>query len=519
MFRSPERNRRTPVRGWRAAVVALVLAVCSTLLVGGVATAADDYTQIGHVAQRDAGSDLLHPDDRRRSTSMCTTSSPGRASRTSGWTSAAGPGARPSAGCPPAASIDYWFTYEKSGPQYDTPHFSYTHGGSTTPVVATPTFSPGGGSYSTAQTVTISTATAGSTIRYTVDGSTPTASSTLYSGPISVPVDAGRSTRSASSPASTNSAVRARRTRSARTPTSCPTQPDVPNFGPNTRIFDPSMSAATIQAQLDADFNAQKDTLDARRWRTGRVAHLFKPGTYSVHDDVGYYTSVAGLGQNPGDVRHQRRHHRRRVQRVRPGRRAAELLAVRGEPGRQPDRRHQPLGRLAGRAVPPDGHPRQPAALPGQLRLRQRRLHRRHARCPARPRPSRSSSGTPATATSAAGPAASGTWSSPVRRAPRRPRSRTRRRPRSPPRRSRATCRTCTSTAPASTACSCPSLRTNASGASWANGTTPGTSIPMSQFYVVKAGRHRVDHQRGAGVRAATCSSRPASTTSTRRST
>lgn len=31
-----------------------------------------------------------------------------------------------------------------------------------------------------------------------------------------------------------------------------------------------------------------------------------------------------------------------------------------------------------------------------------------------------------------------------------------------------------------------PALRTNASGASWANGATPGTSIPMSQFYVAK---------------------------------
>jgi hypothetical protein len=33
-----------------------------------------------------------------------------------------------------------------------------------------------------------------------------------------------------------------------------------------------------------------------------------------------------------------------------------------------------------------------------------------------------------------------------------------------------------------------PSLRTNASGPSWAGGSTPGTSVPMSQFYVVKAG-------------------------------
>jgi hypothetical protein len=33
-----------------------------------------------------------------------------------------------------------------------------------------------------------------------------------------------------------------------------------------------------------------------------------------------------------------------------------------------------------------------------------------------------------------------------------------------------------------------PALRTNASGPSWAGGSTPGTSLPMSQFYVVKAG-------------------------------
>ncbi|MDQ1743581.1 MAG: hypothetical protein QOE23_1920, partial [Pseudonocardiales bacterium] len=81
----------------------------------------------------------------------------------------------------------------------------------------------------------------------------------------------------------------------------CPTQSDTPNFGSNVRIFDPSMSAATIQAQLDADFNAQKDTNTAQ-FASGRVAHLFKPGTYNVTDNVGFYTSVAGLGQDPGGV-------------------------------------------------------------------------------------------------------------------------------------------------------------------------------------------------------------------------
>jgi len=81
----------------------------------------------------------------------------------------------------------------------------------------------------------------------------------------------------------------------------CPTQSDTPNFGPNVHIYDPSMSSAAIQAQLDSDFNAQKDTVTAQFADT-RIAELYKPGTYSVHDNVGFYNSVAGLGQNPDDV-------------------------------------------------------------------------------------------------------------------------------------------------------------------------------------------------------------------------
>ncbi len=81
----------------------------------------------------------------------------------------------------------------------------------------------------------------------------------------------------------------------------CPTQSDTPNFGSNVHIFDPSMSATTIQNQVNADFNAQKDTNTAQ-FANGRIAELFKPGTYSVEDNVGFYTSVAGLGLNPDDV-------------------------------------------------------------------------------------------------------------------------------------------------------------------------------------------------------------------------
>ncbi|WP_405010131.1 chitobiase/beta-hexosaminidase C-terminal domain-containing protein [Kitasatospora sp. NBC_01539] len=197
--------------------------------------------------------------------------------------------------------LDYWFTYEKSGPQYDTPHFSYTQGGGGTGgQVAQPTFSPAGGQYATAQTVTISDATAGATIRYTRDGSTPTGSSTVYTGPISV---TATSTIKAFAQSSglTDSAVATAAYTIGGTQTSCPVQSDTPNFGPNVHIYDPSMSAASIQTQLDAHFNQMKDTLSAQ-FSNNRVADLFKPGTYNVNDNVGFYTSVAGLGQNPGDV-------------------------------------------------------------------------------------------------------------------------------------------------------------------------------------------------------------------------
>jgi hypothetical protein len=61
------------------------------------------------------------------------------------------------------------------------------------------------------------------------------------------------------------------------------------------------MSSTTIQNQLNTDFNNQVSTSTAQ-FADGRVAELFKPGTYSVSDNVGFYTSVAGLGQNPDDV-------------------------------------------------------------------------------------------------------------------------------------------------------------------------------------------------------------------------
>ncbi len=57
---------------------------------------------------------------------------------------------------------------------------------SSTPIVATPTFTPAAGSYTEAQNVTISCETQGATIYYTTDGSTPDSTSLEYDGAISV---------------------------------------------------------------------------------------------------------------------------------------------------------------------------------------------------------------------------------------------------------------------------------------------------------------------------------------------
>jgi hypothetical protein len=84
----------------------------------------------------------------------------------------------------------------------------------------------------------------------------------------------------------------------------CPTYSDTPDFGPNVHIYDHSMSDAAIQSSLDSIFNAQKDTASAQ-FATRRDAEIFKPSTtpYNVGANIGFNTSILGVGQNPDDVR------------------------------------------------------------------------------------------------------------------------------------------------------------------------------------------------------------------------
>ena len=69
------------------------------------------------------------------------------------------------------------------------------------------------------------------------------------------------------------------------------------DLGPNVKVFDPS--TPDIQAQLDTMFQQQ----ESNQFGDARYQVFFKPGTYNnINDQIGFYTSVSGLGKNPDDV-------------------------------------------------------------------------------------------------------------------------------------------------------------------------------------------------------------------------
>ncbi len=79
--------------------------------------------------------------------------------------------------------------------------------------------------------------------------------------------------------------------------------PGRPDLGPNVYVFSPSMPPSRIQATVNSIASQQASSQFGSR----RYALLFQPGTYGSAADplflqVGYYTSVAGLGTSPGEV-------------------------------------------------------------------------------------------------------------------------------------------------------------------------------------------------------------------------
>ena len=76
-----------------------------------------------------------------------------------------------------------------------------------------------------------------------------------------------------------------------------------PDFGPNVHVFTPSTPQSVIQATVDAIAAQQV----SNQFGTQRYALLFAPGTYGtatnpLNFQLGYYTTVAGLGLSPRDV-------------------------------------------------------------------------------------------------------------------------------------------------------------------------------------------------------------------------
>ena len=81
------------------------------------------------------------------------------------------------------------------------------------------------------------------------------------------------------------------------------TPASAPDFGPNVKIFTPSMTTTEIKSTVDA-ISAQQIP---NQFGTERYALLFMPGSYGsaaapLNFQVGYYTDVAGLGSSPNDV-------------------------------------------------------------------------------------------------------------------------------------------------------------------------------------------------------------------------
>ncbi|MEU6294325.1 discoidin domain-containing protein [Streptomyces erythrochromogenes] len=76
-----------------------------------------------------------------------------------------------------------------------------------------------------------------------------------------------------------------------------PTLPGGGDLGPNVIVFDPSTPG--IQARLDEVFRQQ----ESAQFGSGRYQFLFKPGTYhGLNAQLGFYTSISGLGLSPDDT-------------------------------------------------------------------------------------------------------------------------------------------------------------------------------------------------------------------------
>jgi hypothetical protein len=75
--------------------------------------------------------------------------------------------------------------------------------------------------------------------------------------------------------------------------------PEKPDFGPNVLMFSPSMPSSTMQRRIDDVYSIQQHN----EFGAERNALIFLPGAYKLDIPIGFYTEVLGLGASPDDVR------------------------------------------------------------------------------------------------------------------------------------------------------------------------------------------------------------------------
>src|SRR6266581_3585263 len=183
------------------------------------------------------------------------------------------------------------------------------------PVVATPTFSPGGGTYTGSVTVSISDATSGATIYYTTDGSTPTTSSAVYSGALTFTQTTTLKAIAAASGMTNSGVASATYTIQQRVAT--------PTFSPGGGTYaglvavtiSDATSGATIYYTTDGSTPTtssavyigpltftQTTTLKAMAAATGMTNSGVASATYTVQQPVATPTFSPGGGTYPGSV-------------------------------------------------------------------------------------------------------------------------------------------------------------------------------------------------------------------------
>ena len=75
-----------------------------------------------------------------------------------------------------------------------------------------------------------------------------------------------------------------------------------PDLGGNVMVFDPSMPISQIQARSTRSRPSRSATSSGPAVRAAVPARQLRHADAPLNFQVGYYTSVAGLGALPGDV-------------------------------------------------------------------------------------------------------------------------------------------------------------------------------------------------------------------------